>query len=95
MGAFRENCLYADWNPVVEETRGGGGFLLAERPADIKQEMLTLALKALGTEAKASFAVNELLPLLAAGNQKDALELVTRTFEESRFSQKGGGEAKA
>ncbi len=94
LGAFRENCLYADWTPVVEETGGGGGSLLAERPADIQQEMFTLALKALGTEAKASFAVNELLPLLAAGNQKEALELVTRTFEESRVSKNdrsGGG----
>ena len=90
MGAFRENCLYADWNPLVEETGGGGGSLLAERPADIQQEMLTQALKALGTEAKASFAVKELLPLLAAGNQKDALELVSSAFEESRFARNGG-----
>jgi DNA repair exonuclease SbcCD nuclease subunit len=95
LGAFRESCLLADWTPLLEESGSGGGSILAERPTDIQQEMLALAVKALGTEAKASFAVNELLPLLAAGNQKDALELVTRTFEESRLSKKdsGGGGA--
>jgi hypothetical protein len=53
--------------------------------------MFALAVKTLGSEAKASFAVNELLPLLAAGNQKESLELLNRTFEESRRSKNNRG----
>jgi hypothetical protein len=59
--------------------------LYAERPSDIRQEMFNLATKTLGTEAAATFAVKELLPLLEAGNEEEALDLVDSGFERSRF----------
>jgi DNA repair protein SbcD/Mre11 len=84
ISGLRDLCLYPDWEPIVE---GGpaGQEVLTDRPADIQEEMLRLAAIALGDEKRASFAVRELLPLLERGEKEEALDLVNRAYESSRF----------
>lgn len=79
-------CLHYTWE-IVEEGRSQE-TLYSERPSDIHEEMLKLANKALGNEDLASFTLRELLPLLEGGNKDEALELVTKAFESSRFRAK-------
>jgi len=84
ISGLRDLCLYPDWEPILE---GGppGQELLLEKPADIQEEMLRLAELALGEEKRASFAVRELLPLLERGESEEALDLVNKAYESSRF----------
>jgi DNA repair protein SbcD/Mre11 len=77
------HCLHYAWEAVEEGKTGE--ILLSERPSDVRQEMLDLATKTLGTEALATFAVKELLPLLEAGSTEEALDLVNSAFERLRF----------
>lgn len=81
---LKELCLYPDWIPIFED-HSSGGEVLTERPTDIQQEMLKIARAALGDDDRASFAVNELLPLLEMGEEGDALDLVSRAYRETRF----------
>ncbi len=76
-------CLH--YAPNVREEATLEGRVLSEKPADVQLEMLSLAEKVLGTKDAASFAVNELLPALERDDTEDALELVQKAFEKSRF----------
>jgi DNA repair protein SbcD/Mre11 len=86
VSGLRDLCLYPGWEPVIE---GGpaGQEVLVERPADIQEEMLRLATMALGDDKRASFAVRELLPLLERGEKEEALDLVNKAYESSRFGR--------
>jgi DNA repair exonuclease SbcCD nuclease subunit len=86
VSGLRDLCLYPDWEPVIE---GGPAAqeVLMDRPVDIQEEMLRLAAASLGDDKKASFAVRELLPLLERGENEEALDLVNRVYESSRFKR--------
>ncbi|MDA4113353.1 MAG: DNA repair exonuclease [Thaumarchaeota archaeon] len=86
ISALRDICLYPDWEPILE---GGpaGQEVLMDRPADIQEEMLRLAAMALGDDKRAYFAVRELLPLLERGEKEEALDLVNKAYESSRFGR--------
>jgi DNA repair protein SbcD/Mre11 len=86
ISALRDICLYPDWEPILE---GGpaGQEVLTDRPADIQEEMLRLAAMALGDDKRAYFAVRELLPLLERGEKDEALDLVNKAYESSRFGR--------
>lgn len=77
------HCLHYSWEAIDE--RQSPESLYSERPSDIRQEMFNLATKTLGNEAAATFAVKELLPLLEADSEEDALDLVNTVYEQSRF----------
>jgi exonuclease SbcD len=77
-------CLYPDWEPILTGAVAGQR-VLTERPGDIQEELLRLATEALGDEDRARFAVRELLPLLERGENEEALDLVNRAYEASRF----------
>jgi DNA repair protein SbcD/Mre11 len=71
--------------PTVREQSQSLDRVYDEKPADIANEMLSLAENALGSKELASFAVDELLPLLQGGQTDEALSLVEEAFEKSRF----------
>jgi len=79
------SCLYCDWEVVPPgDSRSEGGKMFQERPADVNEELLKLAVDALGSEAAASFALKELLPLLQTNRRDEAAEIVFKAFESSR-----------
>lgn len=78
-------CLHYTWE-ALDEGRSAEA-LYAEKPADVYEEMFKVALKTLGNEEIASFALKELLPLLEAKQKEEALELVNKAFESSRFGR--------
>ncbi len=55
------------------------------KPPDMQEEILALAESVLGNRDAASFAINELLPILERGDRDEALELVQNAFIKSRF----------
>jgi DNA repair exonuclease SbcCD nuclease subunit len=86
ISGLRDLCLYPDWEPILEGSPSGQE-LLTERPTDIQEEMVRLATLALGDERRASFAIRELLPLLERGEKEEALDLVNKAYEKSRFKE--------
>ena len=55
--------------------------VLLERPARIDEELFKLAVNALKSEKLATFAVNELLPLLSTNQLNHATQLIIENFE--------------
>src|SRR5690242_6009714 len=78
-------CLQYAWDLVPTEEELEQGRLYSEKPADAREEMFVRAKEALHSEALATFAVKELLPLLETEQRDEALELVLGAFEGSRF----------
>jgi DNA repair exonuclease SbcCD nuclease subunit len=78
-----KSCLY--YVPEVIDEGAAEGTIYNERPYDINEEMLKLAGNALEDPRLADFAVRELLPLIESGQKAEALDLLNRAFETSRF----------
>ncbi|MDG6935702.1 MAG: DNA repair exonuclease [Nitrososphaerota archaeon] len=57
---------------------------LQGKPADIDSEMMETASRILGNSEAASFAINELLPALYAGNEDEAAEMLWSAFKKGR-----------
>lgn len=70
---LQEACLHYVWQPIEE---GKPSMVFDNRPADMDGELYRLSKEALGSEELASFAINDLLPLAAAGDARSALDLV-------------------
>lgn len=70
---LQEACLHYVWQPIEE---GKSSMVFDERPADMDGELYRLSKEALGSDELASFAINDLLPLAAAGDARSALDLV-------------------
>ncbi|MEM3685169.1 MAG: DNA repair exonuclease [Conexivisphaerales archaeon] len=79
---LEDHTLYYQWN--TKETVSDATKELVERPADIEQEMLRMAEGILGSKEVATLAINEILPLLAEGNSKEATDILWKYFEERR-----------
>ena len=73
--------------PDIKEESHASGKVYDDKPADIREEMLSLAEGALGSRDLASFAVTELLPLLEDGRTDEALGVVIKAFEKQRFRE--------
>lgn len=68
------------WRILSKDTSDSSVFL--DRPNVIDDEMFRLSIDALGSEQVASFAVKELLPLLASGQTKEASQIIIENFEK-------------
>ena len=62
--------------------------VLLDRPARIDEELFKLAVKALKSEELATFAVNDLLPLLSNNQLDQATQLVIENFEHYKEQRK-------
>jgi len=74
------------WRVISNATDDSKVFL--DRPSVIDDELFRLAVNAVGSKQVASFAVQELLPLLSAGQVKEATQIVIENFEHYKKERK-------
>ena len=77
------HALHYTWKIIQQEESGGS--ILLERPSSIDDELFRLASNYLGSNEKATFAIQELLPLLSANKIKDAEQAILEEF--TRFKK--------
>ena len=68
------------WRISSKQVSDSSVFL--DRPNIIDDEMFRLSVDSLGSEKAASFAIKELLPVLASGEIKEASEIIIENFEK-------------
>jgi DNA repair exonuclease SbcCD nuclease subunit len=73
------HTLHYTWKIMQEESSNGS--VLLERPSSIDAELFKLAANYLGSNEKATFAIQELLPLLSANKVKEAEQTILEEFE--------------
>jgi len=74
------------WRVISKTTDDSKVFL--DRPSVIDDELFRLAVNAVGSKQVASFAVQKLLPLLSAGQVKEATQIVIENFEHYKKERK-------
>ena len=73
------------WRIISKEVSDSSVFL--DRPNVIDDEMFRLSADVLGSEQAASFAVRELLPLLADRQTKEASQIIIERFEKFKMEK--------
>jgi DNA repair exonuclease SbcCD nuclease subunit len=73
------HTLHYTWKIMQEESSNGS--ILLERPSSIDDELFKLAANYLGSNEKATFAIQELLPLLSTNKVKEAEQAILEEFE--------------
>ena len=74
------------WRISTKQVSDSSVFL--DRPNVIDDEMFRLSVDALGSEQAASFAIKELLPVLASGEIKEASQIILEDFEKFKKEKK-------
>ena len=74
------------WRISTKSISDSSVFL--DRPNVIDDEMFKLSVDALGSEQVASFAIKELLPVLASGQIKEASQIIIENFEKFKKEKK-------
>jgi hypothetical protein len=74
------------WRISTKQISDSSVFL--DRPNVIDDEMFRLSVDALGSEQAASFAIKELLPILATGEIKEASQIIIENFEKFKKEKK-------
>ncbi len=74
------------WRLSAKKTSNSSVFM--ERPHAIDEEMYRLSVYTLGSEQKANFALKELLPLLTTNKIKEAMQIVTESYEQYKKEKK-------
>ena len=82
MARLAENTLYCTWKMI--QSHKDNSSVLADRPANLDDELVKLAASALGSEDLARFAVRELLDPLAENRIQEVTQLVVENFEHFR-----------
>ncbi len=73
------HTLHCSWKLVQKQDSASS--VLSDRPARIDEELFKLAVNSLKSEKLASFAVNDLLPILSANQIEQANQLIIENFE--------------
>jgi DNA repair exonuclease SbcCD nuclease subunit len=74
------------WRISTKQISDSSVFL--DRPNAIDDEMYRLSIAALDSEQSAKFAIKELLPILTAGEIKEASQIVFENFERFKMEKK-------
>ncbi len=74
------------WRISTKQISDSSVFL--DRPNVIDDEMFRLSVDALGSKQAASFAIRELLPVLASGEIKEASQIIIEDFEKFKKEKK-------
>lgn len=74
------------WRISTKSISDSSVFL--DRPNVIDEEMFRLSVDALGSEQAASFAIKELLPVLASGQIREASQIIIENFEKFKKEEK-------
>ncbi len=77
---LNSQVLRCFWRISTKQVSDSSVFL--DRPNVIDDEMFRLSVDALGSEQAASFAIKELLPVLASGEIKEASQIIVESFEK-------------
>ena len=83
---LQAQTLRCFWRITSKETSDSSVFL--EKPNAIEDEMFRLSVNAIGSEQIASFAIKELLPMLAANQIKEASQIIIENFEKYKKERK-------
>ena len=78
--------LRCTWGISTKQISDSSVFL--DRPNVIDDEMYRLSVDALGSEQAASFAIRELLPILASREIKEASQIIIENFEKFKKEKK-------
>ncbi|MBM3905794.1 MAG: exonuclease SbcCD subunit D [Thaumarchaeota archaeon] len=73
------HTLHYTWK--ILQAEGSNGTILLERPSSIDDELFRLASNYLGSNEKAIFAIQELLPLLSSNKVKEAEQAILEDYE--------------
>lgn len=76
------HTLHYTWK--ITQVDDSGGSVLLERPSNIDDELFRLATNYLRTRENATFAIQELLPLLSTNKIKEAEQAILEEFERFR-----------
>jgi len=76
-------CFWRVISKAIDDSK-----VFFDRPSVIDDELFRLAVNAVGSKQVASFAVQELLPLLSAGQVKEATQIVIENFEHYKKERK-------
>ncbi len=71
--------LHLEWEPIFEEETQ---YSYISKPSDLDEEMFKVAVNILGNSDKATFALEELLPLLSFDKKNEAAELMWKAYRE-------------
>jgi len=74
------------WRINTKQVSDSSVFL--NKPSAIDEEMYRLSVNAIGSEQSANFAIKELLPILAAGEIKEASQIIFEKFEKFKKEKK-------
>jgi len=77
---LNSSVLRCFWRISTKQISDSSVFL--NRPNVIDDEIFRLSVDALGSEQAASFAIKELLPILASGEIKEASQIIIENFEK-------------
>ena len=83
---LNSQVLRCFWKIYTSQVSDSSVFL--DRPNVIDDEMYRLSVEALGSEHAASFAIKELLPILASGEIEEASQIVYEDFERTKKENK-------
>ena len=83
---LNSQVLRCFWRISTKQISDSSVFL--DRPNVIDDEMFRLSVDALGSEQAASFAIKELLPVLASGEIEEASQIIVESFEKFRKEKK-------
>jgi DNA repair exonuclease SbcCD nuclease subunit len=79
------HTLHCVWKPLQRDESDSS--VLINRPASIDEELFRFATSYLGSEKLASFAIRELLPVLAANKFDESTRIVEENFEHFKRSR--------
>ncbi len=83
---LNSSVLRCFWRISTKQISDSSVFL--DRPNVIDDEMFRLSVDALGSKQAASFAIRELLPVLASGEIKEASQIIIEDFEKFKKEKK-------
>ncbi len=83
---LNSSVLRCFWRISTKQISDSSVFL--NRPNVIDDEMFRLSVDALGSEQAASFAIKELLPILASGEIEEASQIIIENFEKFKKEKK-------
>ena len=83
---LNSQVLRCFWRISTKQISDSSVFL--DRPNVIDDEMFRLSVDALGSEQAASFAIKELLPVLASGEIEEASQIIVESFEKFKKEKK-------
>lgn len=85
MARLAPHTLHYAWR--LAQNKGASSSVLLDRPSSIDDELIRLAENCLGKGELATFAIKDLLPLLAASRTEEAGLLITERFERFKESK--------